>query len=553
MEGKQSEYDFLNFTKDYSIKNNITREEEIQFSDKVQKINKNGWKQGRNMILTDKAIYNLKKTSLKRRIDFKAIMGITLSKQNDEFVIHCEELDYDYHYVSPRKKMIVEIIAKNYQIIKEEELKLFEMNVKTLGTFVTTKKEKEKQQKLTRMPKTGQISVKDYLFGTKSKTDVNVIEPKKGKKIPGSFKNIQVTYDDFDIISVIGRGSVGKILLVKYKKDGKYYVMKSMRKDQIISEGTVDNILVERNILMQGQCEFILTMNFFFQTPERIYFVCPFIKGGDLFHKLKTDIFLKEDLVRFYAAQAAVALQHLHDLGIAYRDLKPENILIDEDGYIKLCDFGSSVSIRGTEKETSFAGSPEYASPEMITYSGHTFMCDWWSLGILIYELLYGNTPFFNMDKTRMFDLINNGSISYPKFIQIEGEDKPRYYKVSDGAINLISKLLEKDPGTRLGRNGLKEIKKHPFFSGINFDDLSKKKIKPPFKPNIPKEESDITRNFDEEYLNLEISESPTAEWVKNKEFDNWFEDFDIEEGGDEFEVIDHHDGDGDNDGDDDD
>ena len=553
MEGKQSEYDFLNFTKDYSIKNNITRDEEIQFSDKVQKINKNGWKQGRNLLLTDKAIYNLKKTSLKRRIDYKTVMGISLSKQSDEFVIHCEDIDYDYHYISPRKKMIVEIIAKNYQIIKEEELKLYEINVKTLGTFVTTKKEKEKQQKLTRMPKTGQISVKDYLFGNKSKTDVNVIQPKKGKKIPSSFKNVPVKYEDFDIISVVGRGSVGKIVLVRYSKDGKYYIMKSMRKDQIISEGTVDNILVERNILMEGQCQFILTLSFFFQTPERLYYVCPFIKGGDLFHKLKNDIFLKEDLVRFYAAQVAIALQHLHDLGIAYRDLKPENILIDEDGYIKLCDFGSSVSIRGTEKETSFAGSPEYASPEMITYSGHTFMCDWWSFGILIYELLYGNTPFFNMDKTRMFDLINNGSISYPKFIQIEGEDKPRNYKVSDEAKNLISKLLEKDPGTRMGRNGIKEVKKHPFFSGISFDDLKKKKIKAPFKPNISKDEKDITSNFDEEYLNLEISESPTEEWARDKEYENWFEDFELDEGGeggDDFEVIDHPDEDGDNDGD---
>ena len=550
MEGKQSEYDFLNFTKDYSIKNNITRDEEIQFSDKVQKINKNGWKQGRNLLLTDKAIYNLKKTSLKRRIDYKTVMGISLAKQSNEFVIHCEDIDYDYHYISPRKKMIIEIIAKNYQIIKEEELKLYEINAKTLGAFVTTKKEKEKQQKLTRMPKKGQISVKDYLFGNKSKTDVNVIQPKKGKKIPSSFKNVPVKYEDFDIISVVGRGSVGKIVLVRYSKDGKYYIMKSMRKDQIISEGTVDNILVERNILMEGQCQFILTLSFFFQTPERLYYVCPFIKGGDLFHKLKNDIFLKEDLVRFYAAQVAIALQHLHDLGIAYRDLKPENILIDEDGYIKLCDFGSSVSIRGTEKETSFAGSPEYASPEMITYSGHTFMCDWWSFGILIYELLYGNTPFFNMDKTRMFDLINNGSISYPKFIQIEGEDKPRNYKVSDEAKNLISKLLEKDPGTRMGRNGIKEVKKHPFFSGISFDDLKKKKIKAPFKPNISKDEKDITSNFDEEYLNLEISESPTEEWARDKEYENWFEDFDLDEGGDDFEVIDHPDEDGDNDGD---
>ncbi len=536
MEGKQSEYDFLNLTKDYTIKNNITREEEIQFSDKIKKINKNGWKQDRNILLTDKAIYNLKKTSLKRRIDYKIIMGITLSKLSDEFVIHCEDIDYDYHYSSARKKTIVEIIAKNFELLKEEELKLFEIGVKNLNTFVTTKKEKEKQQKLSRMPKTGQISVNEYLFGNKSKTDVNVIKPKKGKKKKSTFQNVEVTYNDFEILKIIGRGSVGKIALVKYNSDGKLYAMKSMRKDQLISEGIADNILVERNILMEGQCEFILTLSFFFQSSERIYFVTPFMKGGDLYHKLKEEIFLKESLVQFYATQIAIALQHLHDLGIAYRDLKPENILIDEDGYIKLCDFGASVSIRGTEKEVSFAGSPEYASPEMITHEGHTFMCDWWSFGILLYELLYGNTPFYNIDKNRMFDLITTGSISYPKFIQIEGEEKPRNYKVSEDAKNLINKLLEKDPGTRLGRKGLKEIKKHPFFNGISFDDVRKKKHKA-HKPTIKKD--DETCNFDEEYLNMEISESPVSEWSQQPQYSNWFVKFDDIDTGDDFEILD--------------
>ena len=532
MEGKQSEYDFLNFTKDFTIKNNVTREEEIQFSDTVQKINKNGWKQSRNLVLTDKAIYNLKKKELKRRIDYTKIIGITLSKQSDEFVIHCLEMDYDYQFISQKKKTIVEIIAKNYELIKEEELKLFEINVKNLNQFVTTKKEKEKQQSLSRMPKTGQINVKDYLFGNKSKTDVNIFQSKISKKNNSiNFKNIQANYEDFEIKSVIGRGSVGKILLAKYIKDGKYYAIKSMRKDQIISEGIADNILVEKNILIKSQCEFILKLSFFFQTPKRIYYVTPFIKGGDLWHKLKSEIFFKEDLVRFYTAQIAVALQYLHNLEITYRDLKPENILLDEDGYIKLCDFGSSVIIRGTEKVKNFAGSPEYAAPEIITYSGHNFMCDWWSLGILIYELLYGNTPFFNMDKTRMYDLINTGAISFPKFIQIEGEEKPRNYKVSEDAKNIISKFLEKDPGTRLGRKGLDEIKKHPFFSGINFDDLNKKKIKPPFRPNFSKEEQDLTNNFDEEYLKLEISDSPIGDWAKEKEYSNWFDNFNKESG----------------------
>ena len=545
MEGKQSEYDFLNLSKNYTVKNNITREEEILFSDKIMKINKHGWKQERNILITDKAIYNLRKLSLKRRIDFKTIIGITLSKLTDEFVIHCNDIDYDYQYISKRKKTIVEIIAKNYQLVNEEELKLFALPTKNLSTFVTTKKEKEKQKNSTRMPKNGSINVDEYLFGNKSKTDIKDIKPKKGIQKKTTFKNVQVGIKDFEIVKVIGRGYIGKILLVKYKKDGQYYVMKCMRKDQMISEGLADNILVERNVLMEGQCEFILTLSFFFQSPERIYYVCPFIKGGDLFRKLKTDGNLKEDLVKFYGAQIAVALQHLHDLGIAYRDLKPENILIDEDGYIKLCDFGASVTIRGTEKETNFAGSPEYASPEMITFEGHTFMTDWWSFGILLYELLFGITPFYDIDKNRMFDLITSGSISYPKSINIEGEPKPRTLKVSEDAKNLINKLLEKDPGTRLGRKGLDEIKKHPFFSGISFEDLKKKKIKPHYKPTIDKD--DITSNFDEEYLTMDVSESPVADWSKEDEYSNWFSNFDIlgtgEEQENEFEVIESNEG----------
>jgi serum/glucocorticoid-regulated kinase 2 len=535
MEGKQSEYDFLNLSKNYSIKNNITRDEEIQFSDKIFKINKYGWKQERVVLITDKAIYNLKKLSLKRRIDFKTIIGITLSKLSDEFVIHCNDIDYDYHYISSRKKTIVEIIAKYYQPINEEELKLFELPVKNLSTFVTTKKEKEKQKNSTRMPNSNSTSVNDYLFANKSKTD---IQSKAGGKRKSTFQNVLVQYTDFEIVKVIGRGSVGKILLVKFNQDQKYYVMKSIRKDQVISEGLLDNILVEKNILMEGQCEFILSLTYFFQTPERLYFITPFIKGGDLFHKLKTDGFLREDLAKFYAAQIAIALQHLHDLGIAYRDLKPENVLIDEDGYIKLCDFGASVVLRGTEKENNFAGSPEYASPEMITYEGHTFMTDWWSFGIIIYEMLYGNTPFFNMDKNRMYDLITTGSISFPKNITFDGEEKPRNYKVSEDAKNLINKLLEKDPGTRLGRKGFDEIKKHPFFSGISFEDLKKKKSKVSFKPTIDKD--DITSNFDEEYLTMDVTESPVADWSKEQEYNNWFIKFDYSpDDEDSFEVID--------------
>ena len=519
MEDLQSEYDFLNFSKDHYIKTNVTREESIQFSDKIIKINRFGYKQERNIIITDKGIYNLKKTTLKRRIDIRVIKGITLAKNSDEFVIHCNDEEYDYQYMSAKKKTIVEIIAKYYYNIKNEELKLFELNLSSLGTFVTSKKEKMKEKNSSRMPRTNCLSIGEYIYGKKTNEEVHKKEShvKKTNKIIASTK---VELNDFEIIKTIGRGSVGKILLVRYRSTGDLYSIKSMRKDQLLSESLIDNILDEKNILSEGQCEFILQLSFFFQSPERIYFVTPFMKGGDLYHKLKIEGNLPEDLVKFYAAQIAIALQHLHEFGIAYRDLKPENILIDEDGYIKLCDFGASIHFQGTRKENTFAGSPEYASPEMITHEGHNIMSDWWSFGILIYELLYGITPFFNKDKNRMYELIEIGELKFPKTIKIEDTIKP--IKVSDEAKNIITKLLEKNPGSRLGRTGLNEIKSHPFFGNLNFDMVNNKKLKSPYKPKII--DDDITCNFDEEYTSMPIEESPVAEWISD--YQEWFNDF---------------------------
>ena len=276
MEELQSEYDFLNFSKDHYIKTNVTREESIQFSDKIIKINRFGYKQERNIIITDKGIYNLKKTTLKRRIDIRVIKGITLAKNSDEFVIHCNDEEYDYQYMSAKKKTIVEIIAKYYYNIKNEELKLFELNLSSLGTFVTSKKEKMKEKNSSRMPRTNCLSIGEYIYGKKTNEEVHKKEShvKKTNKIIASTK---VELNDFEIIKTIGRGSVGKILLVRYRSTGDLYSIKSMRKDQLLSESLIDNILDEKNILSEGQCEFILQLSFFFQSPERIYFVTPFI------------------------------------------------------------------------------------------------------------------------------------------------------------------------------------------------------------------------------------------------------------------------------------
>jgi serum/glucocorticoid-regulated kinase 2 len=517
---EQSEYDLLNYSKDHNINANVTKGEKIEFSDKIIKINKYGFKQERNIVITDKAVYNLRKTYVRRRIDLKSIKGITLSKTSNEFVIHCKEEEYDYQYVSPKKKTIIEILAKCYLNINEEELKLFELNVDSLSTFVTYKKDKKKNKNFSRMPRTNSISVAEYIYGSKSNqiSEKKTIIAKKSSKVVTN-----VEFDDFEIIKTIGRGSVGKIFLAKYKNTGDLYTIKSMRKDQLISQNIIDSIVAEKNILSEGQCKFLLTLSFFFQSSERVYFVTPFIKGGDLYHKLKTDGNLSEELVRFYGAQIVIALQHLHDLGIAYRDLKPENILIDEDGYIKLCDFGASFHFQGTKKENTFAGSPEYASPEMIAHEGHTIMSDWWSFGILIFELLYGITPFFNMDKNRMYELIEVGELKFPNTIKIDKDIIN--LKVSQEAKNIISKLLEKNPGHRLGKNGLNELQNQPFFENINFEAIKSKKLKAPYKPNVS--EDDLTCNFDEEYTSITTQESPVADWISD--YQDYFNEFNKE------------------------
>ena len=520
-----SEYDFLNMIKDSDIVKSVTREEPILFSDKVTKKNHFGFNQERTLIITNKAVYNLKKKELKRRILLNVIRGVTISTLNDEFIIHCNDIEYDYQFFSKRKKIIIEIIAKYYYIETQQELKLFLLPLKSLDTFVTTKKEKKKNMNFSRMPRNGLTSISAYIYGT---TSQKLVQQKEAtvKKIGKIFSNTNVDNTNFTKLKTIGRGKCGKIILVTYNKTGDSYAIKSIRKDQIVSEDILDNIKLEREILSEGQCEFLLSLSFFYQSPERIYFVTPFIPGGDLYTLLKKKGHLEEDLVRFYTGQIAIAIGHLHEYGIAYRDLKPENILIDEDGYLKLCDFGSSIHMQGTRKEFSFAGSIEYASPEMISGAGHNIMTDWWSFGILLFELLYGSLPFYSLNKKRLFELIMMSEIKFPKFYVNENEECINF-KVSDEAKDLILKLLEKEPGERIGKKGLNDIKTHPFFGSLKFDDLKNKKLQSPYKPNVSDEEK--FNNFDQEFLDMDVNESKVDEWVND--YKDWFNDFDKNNG----------------------
>ena len=219
----------------------------------------------------------------------------------------------------------------------------------------------------------------------------------------------------------------------------------------------------------------------------------PFLSGGELFQHLRKFKTFDEEKVRFYGAQIALALDYLHHKGIIYRDLKPENILMDDKGYLKLADFGMAKKLKNDEKAMSFCGTPEYLAPEIITMEGHDKSADWWSFGILLFEMLCGLPPFYVDNLDKMYDLIKTNPVKFPKRIPLSEEAK-----------DVIRKLLEKNPKNRLGsKEGIEEIKRHPFFASIDFKAVEEKKLPAPFIPEL-ENDTDV-QYFDEEFTNEEV------------------------------------------------
>ena len=332
-----------------------------------------------------------------------------------------------------------------------------------------------------------------------------------------SHKNVKdVKLEDFKVLKVIGRGSFGKVCLVEYIPTHETYAMKSLKKDLLIEQEQIENTLLEKEILQTIDYPLLCGLIFCFQTEERIYFVMPFLSGGELFQHLRKFRTFDEEKVRFYGAQIALALEYLHSKGIVYRDLKPENILMDEDGYLKLADFGMAKKLKDDEKAMSFCGTPEYLAPEIITMEGHDKNADWWSFGILLFEMLCGLPPFYVENLDKMYDMIKNNPVKFPKRITL-----------SDDAKDVIKKLLEKNPKKRLGaQNGIEEIKKHPFFASLDFDDIVQKKLKAPFIPELAND-TDV-QYFDEEFTNEEVGMSyiPKKNMEVIKKNQNKFKEF---------------------------
>ena len=322
-----------------------------------------------------------------------------------------------------------------------------------------------------------------------------------------------ISIDDFNLLKVVGRGSFGKVYMAKRKSDGRIFAIKTLKKDFIIRNNQVSNTKIERDIMQQVSHPFVVKLHYSFQTSETLYFVTDFLNGGELFFHLCNEIRFSEDRARFYAAEIVLALQHLHANGIIYRDLKPENVLLDAEGHIKITDFGLSKIKHEEESLTNtFCGTPEYLAPEIILRTGHTFSVDWWSLGMLLYEMISGINPF------KQYAMSGNRS-RQEILRRVTDRDVEILSGFSDEAADLLSGLLKRDPALRLD---LPQIKAHAFFESIDWEAAEGRRVEPPFVPQVRSvtDVSQIDTDFTRERPQETLPQNPHI--LKTTKIDNF-------------------------------
>ncbi|XP_073846980.1 serine/threonine-protein kinase N isoform X18 [Musca autumnalis] len=326
-----------------------------------------------------------------------------------------------------------------------------------------------------------------------------------------------LSMDNFRMLSVLGRGHFGKVILCQLRTNNQYYAIKALKKGDIIARDEVESLLSEKRIFEVANAmrhPFLVNLYACFQTEQHVCFVMEYAAGGDLMMHIHTDVFSEPRAV-FYAACVVLGLQYLHENKIIYRDLKLDNLLLDTEGYVKIADFGLCKEGMGFGDRTgTFCGTPEFLAPEVLTETSYTRAVDWWGLGVLIFEMLVGESPFPGDDEEEVFDSIVNDEVRYPRFLSLE-------------AIAIMRRLLRKNPERRLGSSerDAEDVKRQAFFRSIVWDDLLLRRVRPPFVPTITHLE-DVS-NFDEEFTSERPQLTPPKEpRVLTDEEQMFFQDF---------------------------
>ncbi|KAJ3219551.1 hypothetical protein HDU67_000496 [Dinochytrium kinnereticum] len=305
----------------------------------------------------------------------------------------------------------------------------------------------------------------------------------------------EVELNHFNLLRSVGKGAFGKVRVVQHKGTQKIYALKYINKAKCIKMKAVENIIQERRLLEEAQHPFICNLRFAFQDDENLFMVLDLMLGGDLRFHLDRMGALKEDMVRFYVAEIALGLSYLHSRRIVHRDLKPDNgkgfaVLLDEFGHASLTDFNIAVHYKEEKPLTAVAGSMAYMAPEVLGKKGYWNAVDWWSLGIMAFELLYGKRPF----RSKTNDGLTHAILHEHLHIPSEPSSSPHAKDCLKGFItrNVAERLGSKDSG------GEARIKNHPWFSGMDWGKLEAKEITPPFVPDSKKANFDATHELEE-------------------------------------------------------
>ncbi|NXN40496.1 KGP2 kinase, partial [Rhinoptilus africanus] len=283
-------------------------------------------------------------------------------------------------------------------------------------------------------------------------------------------------FQNLEVVTTLGVGGFGRVELVKVKNENTAFAMKCIKKKHVVDTKQQAHVYSEKKILEQICSPFIVKLYRTFKDSKYVYMLLEACLGGELWSLLRDRGSFDEATTKFCVGCVTEAFDYLHHIGIIYRDLKPENLILDAEGYIKLVDFGFAKKIGSGQKTWTFCGTPEYVAPEVILSKGHDFSVDFWSLGILVYELLTGSPPFSGADQMMTYNLILKGieKLDFPKIITRRPED-------------LIRRLCRQNPTERLGnlRNGINDIKKHRWLSGFNWDGLKGRKLTSPLKREL--------------------------------------------------------------------
>uniref|UniRef100_A0A4Y0BJE4 protein kinase C n=1 Tax=Anopheles funestus TaxID=62324 RepID=A0A4Y0BJE4_ANOFN len=335
----------------------------------------------------------------------------------------------------------------------------------------------------------------------------------------------QYSLNDFELIRVIGRGSYAKVLMVELKKTRRIYAMKVIKKALVTDDEDIDWVQTEKHVFETASNHpFLVGLHSCFQTPSRLFFVIEFVRGGDLMFHMQRQRRLPEEHARFYAAEISLALNFLHEKGIIYRDLKLDNVLLDHEGHIKLTDYGMcKEGIRPGDTTSTFCGTPNYLAPEILRGEDYGFSVDWWALGVLLYEMLAGRSPFDiagaseNPDQNTedyLFQVILEKTIRIPRSLSVK-------------AASVLKGFLNKNPADRLGCNrdsAFLDIMNHSFFKSIDWEMLEQKQITPPFRPRLDSDRD--LANFPPEFTDEPVHLTPDDDRVIDKIDQSEFEGF---------------------------